>query len=119
MDNFIYLCWIQLWTMSFHYQIGEEKKYWFQELLKVLDRVKTHEIELINSLFECVSKRGEDYMALKIYERIIHYNISPSYSILTTINRLIDKINSKNKVPQSIQSIIQSINMVRIFILNN
>jgi len=47
MDNFIYLCWIQLWTMSFHYQHESEKKYWFQELLKVLDRVKTHEVFLI------------------------------------------------------------------------
>jgi len=52
-------------------------------------------------------------MVLKIYERIIHYNISPSYSILTTINRLVDKINSKNITPQSIQSIIDSINRVK------
>jgi len=49
-------------------------------------------------------------MVLKIYDRIIHYNISPSYSILTTINRLIDKRNSKIDNPESIQNILESIN---------
>ena len=46
MENYVYLCWIQLWALSFHYQHETEKHYWFQELLKVLKKVKYHDVSL-------------------------------------------------------------------------
>lgn len=47
MENFIYLCWLQLWAMTFWYQEEEERRYRFQQLLQVLDMVRNHEVRLL------------------------------------------------------------------------
>ena len=113
MDNCIYLCWIQLWAMTFWYHDEEEKRYRFQQLLSVLDKVKNHEMETFNLLFEAVSKYGEDYMVLKLYERLIFYRLNPNYLICTTVMRLIDKKNnnSMNKSNNN-QNILQFLKKV-------
>lgn len=91
MENYLYLCWIQLWAMTLWYQDNQEKKYLFQQLLKVLDKVRNHEIETFNLLFESVSKYGEDYMIIKLYERLLNYRLNPSYHICSTVVKLIDR----------------------------
>jgi hypothetical protein len=98
MENYIYLCWIQLWAMTLWYQDEIEKRYRFQQLLGVLDKIRNHEMETFNLLFECLSKYGEDMMILKLYERLLHYRLNPSFSICSIVMRLIDKkqINSNN-----------------------
>jgi len=91
MENYIRLCWIQLWAMTFWFHDEEEKRYRFQQLLNVLDNVINHEMEIFNLLFESLTKGGEDYMILKLYERLVFYRLNPSYSICTTVMKLIDK----------------------------
>ena len=65
MDNYIYLCWMQMWAITFWYCDQNEKRYRFQELLKVLNKTSSHEMEIFNLLFEALSMYGEDYMILK------------------------------------------------------
>jgi len=113
MDNSIYLCWIQLWSMTFWYHDTEEKHYRFQQMLIVLDKVKNHEMETFNLLFEAVSKYGEDYMVLKLYERLIHYRLNPNYLICTTVMRLIDKKTSSNSKQNNNQNILEYLKKVR------
>ncbi len=105
MENYIYLCWIQLWAMTFWYHDEEEKRYRFQQLLKTLELVISHEMEIFNFLFETLAKHGEDYMILKLYERLIFFKLNPSYSICTTVMKLIDKKQLLNK--QGVGSIIK------------
>ena len=40
MENYIYLCWGQIWAMTFWYHDPEEKRYRFEQLLLVLDKTK-------------------------------------------------------------------------------
>lgn len=46
MENYIYLCWLQLWAMTFWYHDNIERTYRFQQLLDVLDKVKHHEVNI-------------------------------------------------------------------------
>lgn len=112
MDNCIYLCWIQLWSMVFWYHDEEEKRYRFHQLLIVLDKIKNHEMETFNLLFEAVSKYGQDYMVLKLYERLISFRLNPNYLICTTVMRLIEKKNSSNSKQNSNQDILQFLKKV-------
>ena len=66
MDNYIYLCWMQIWAITFWYCEEKEKRYRFQELLKVLSKTSSHEMEIFNLLFEALSLYGEDYIVLKL-----------------------------------------------------
>jgi hypothetical protein len=105
MENYVYLCWIQMWAMTFWYHDEEEKRYRFQQLLKVLELVISHEMEIFNILFETLAKHGEDYMILKLYERLIFFKLNPSYSICTTVMKLIDK--KQLLIKQGVGSIIK------------
>lgn len=44
MENYIYLCWGQIWAMTFWYHDPEEKRYRFEQLLLVLDKTKHYEV---------------------------------------------------------------------------
>lgn len=44
MENYIYLCWAQLWAMTFWYVEPEEKRFRFEQLLSVLDKTKHYEV---------------------------------------------------------------------------
>lgn len=46
MENYIYLCWAQLWAMTFWYHDPEEKRYRFNQLLNVLDRLGQYEVNI-------------------------------------------------------------------------
>jgi hypothetical protein len=54
-------------------------------------------METFNLLFEALKEHGEDYMIIKLYERLIHYRLNPSYSICSIVMRLIDKKQILNK----------------------
>jgi len=45
MENYIYLCWAQLWAMTFWYVDPEEKRFRFEQLLNVLDKTKHYEVK--------------------------------------------------------------------------
>jgi len=47
MENYIYLCWAQLWAMTFWYHDPEEKRFRFNQLLNVLDRLGQYEVNFI------------------------------------------------------------------------
>lgn len=46
MENYIYLCWAQLWAMTFWYVDPEEKRFRFEQLLSVLDKTKHYEVNI-------------------------------------------------------------------------
>jgi hypothetical protein len=44
MENYIYLCWAQLWAGTFWYHDEIEKQYRFSQLLEVLDKLTHYEV---------------------------------------------------------------------------
>ena len=52
MENYIYLCWIQMWGMTFWSVHEEEKLYRFNLLMKIIDKISNHEMEILNLIFE-------------------------------------------------------------------
>ena len=91
MENYIYLTWIQLWAYSFWYQDQIEKRYHFKQLLKVLDKVYHHEIEIFNLLFEALNQFYEEKMMIKLYEKLISYHLTPSSFIYSIMSTILDK----------------------------
>ena len=69
MKNYVYICWLEMWAMTFWYNEEKEKNYWFQELLKVIEKFGCFEMEVYNLLFETLSKNGRDSMVLKLYKK--------------------------------------------------
>ena len=93
MQNYISLCWIQMWAMTFWYCDDVEKKYRFQELVKILEKTSSHEMETFNLLFEALQKYGDDYMILKAYSVLLKLRLNPSYKVHDIVMKILDKNN--------------------------
>ena len=106
MKNYVYLCWIQMWAITFWYCEEIEKKYRFQELLKVLSKSQLYEMEIYNILFEALSQFGKDYMVLKLYDIILKQHLNPSYKVHSIVMKIIEKQNVEGNFNEKLQSLV-------------
>ena len=104
MDNYIYLCWMQMWAITFWYCDQQEKRYRFQELLKVLAKTSSHEMEIFNLLFEALSLYGEDYMVLKLYDILLNLHLNPSFKVHNIVMKLLDKKKFEGNIKDNLQN---------------
>ena len=91
MKNYLYLSWLEVWAFSFWYTDEKERHYRFNQMLNVLIKVKHHEMNILNLLFDALNKVGENEMLLKLYRKILDLNINPSTFIYNIISGVIDK----------------------------
>ena len=95
MINYIYLSWMQMWAMTFWYCDEQEKRYWFQELVKIIEKTTSHEMEIYNLLFEALSLYGKDYMILKLYDILLKLHLNPSFKVHNIAMKILDRKKSK------------------------
>ena len=105
MIDYIYLCWMQMWAMTFWYCDEQEKKYWFQELVKIIGKTTSHEMEIYNLLFETLSIYGKDDMVLQLYDILLKLHLNPSFKVHNIAMQILDKKKSKmsNQLPKGYQ----------------
>ena len=106
MKNYVYLCWIQMWAITFWYCEEIEKKYRFQELLEVLEKSQLYEMDIYNLLFEALSQFGKDYMVLKLYDIILKKHLNPSYKVHSIVMKIIEKQNMEGNFNEKLQAFI-------------
>ena len=103
MINYINLCWMQMWGMTFWYCDENEKNYRFQELLKVINRTSNHEMEIFNLLFETLAENGTDYMILKLYDILIKLRLNPSLKVHNIAMKILDKVKVGGNFNENLQ----------------
>ena len=94
MENYIRLCWIQMWGMTFWNVHEEEKRFRFQQLLDVIDKTSYHEMEIFNLIFEALVQNGTDYMILKLYDIITKLKLNPSLKAHNIVMKRLDKLEA-------------------------
>ena len=107
MKNYIDLCWLQMWAMIFWYCDNKEKKYRFQQLLRIIKKTSSHEMEILNLLFDTLEKNGEEYMVLKLYDILLKLKLNPSFKVHNIIMKYLDKYKSADNI--NINDILQKI----------
>ena len=107
MKNYINLCWLQMWAMTFWYCDKKEKKYRFQQLLNVINRTTSHEMEILNLLFDTLEKNGEEYMVLKLYDILLKLKLNPSFKVHNIVMKYLDKYKSADNI--NINDILQKV----------
>ena len=105
MKNYIELCWLQMWAMTFWYCDKKEKQYRFHQLIQVLKKTSSHEMEILNLLFDTLEKNGEEYMVLKLYDMLIKLRLNPSFKVHNIVMKYLDKYKSAENV--NINDILQ------------
>ena len=108
MINYINLCWMQMWGMTFWYCDEKEKNYRFQELLKVINRTSNHEMEIFNLLFETLLENGTDYMILKLYDILIKLRLNPSLKVHNIAMKILDNSKGGGNINENLQRAIKS-----------
>ena len=96
MINYIYLAWMQMWGMTFGYCDENEKNYWFQELMNIIEKTTSHEMETYNLLFETLSVHGKEDMILELYNLLLKLHLNPSFKVHDIAMKILDK--QKNRM---------------------
>ena len=91
--DYIYLTYLEVWGYCYYYQEYIERDYRFEQMLDALNKIKHHEIEIINILFTALNKFQESDKIVKLYDKILAYKITPNsfiYSLLGKLSKIKD-----------------------------
>ena len=109
MQNYIYLCWMQMWAMTFWYCDEIEQNYRFQTLLEVLKEASCNEMGIFNILFEAISKYGKnDNFILKLYAHLLNLHLNPSQKVHKIVMQIIEKKNLEGNFNEKLISILEN-----------
>jgi len=96
--NYIYLSYIELWAFSYWYFAPSEKNEKFNQLLKFLDKINIHEIEVYENLFKALNKFQESEKIIALYEKLLEFKMNPSSYIFSLLNALKKKKRDKKNI---------------------
>ncbi len=108
MKKYIYLCWIQLWALTFWYCEESEKKYRFQELIKIIEISSCYEMEIFNLLFEVLSKHGKENMVLKLYDVLLKKKLNPSFKVHNIVMKIMEGKKMESNFAENLKKIIEN-----------
>ena len=106
MKKYIYLCWMQMWALTFWYCEENEKRYWFQELVRIIEVSSCYEMEIFNLLFEALNKYGKENMVLKLYDILLKKKLNPSFKVHNIVMKIMENKNVSGKMNDKINKII-------------
>ena len=86
--DYIYLTYLEVWGYCYYYQEYIERDYRFEQMLDALNKIKHHEIEVINILFKALKKFEENDKIVKLYDKILTYKITPNSFIYSIVGKL-------------------------------
>ena len=86
MKNYIYLAYLELWAFSYWYLDSYEKEQKFNELLDIISKIRFHDTELLDFLFESLLKFKDKDKIIILYDFLIKYQVYPSSFIYQTVN---------------------------------
>ena len=96
MKNYIYLAYLELWAYNYWYFESIEKEQKFSELIDVLSKIRFHDAELFDFLFESLDNFKDKNKILKLYDLLLKYRISPNSFIYKTVNKYFAKSLKKS-----------------------
>ena len=100
MKNNLFLSWLEVWSYTFWYMDKEERKYRFDQMLEILDKVIHHEMNIFNLMFDVLNQENEQNMIVKLYQKILQLKINPSTFIYNIISNRLDKEQIKELFDQ-------------------
>ena len=100
MKNNLYLSWLEIWSYTFWYMDKEERKFRFDQMLEMLDKVIHHEMNIFNLMFDVLNQENEQNMIVKLYQKLLELKINPSTFIYNIISNRLDKEQIKELFDQ-------------------
>ena len=107
MKKYIYLCWMQMWALTFWYSEEKEKRYWFQELIRIIEESSCYEMEIFNLLFEALNNYGKETMVLKLYSILLKKRLNPSFKVHNIVMKILEKKKESGNLNDNLQKIIE------------
>ena len=81
---------MQMWALTFWYSEENEKRYWFQELVRIIEVSSCYEMEIFNLLFEALNQYGKETMVLKLYDILLKKRLNPSFKVHNIVMKIIE-----------------------------
>ena len=89
--NDIYISYLILFALTFWYTDIEEREQRFNYMMQILDKVEIHNLEVIELLFNCLVKLGEEDYAIFLHSKFLNLHLNPSSKIFTIVSKILKK----------------------------
>lgn len=91
MENYIHLSWMLIWALSFSYiKDQKEREYRFEQLLNVVDKVQSHQMEVYEIIFKVFLKTNQENFLLVLYKKILK-RLNVSWEMFHTVSNILEK----------------------------
>ena len=94
------LSYLILWSLTFWYTDKEERAFRYNQMIEVLERIESHEIEICEMLMETVAKYGTENNIRLLYKKFIKRKLNPSWKIFSLASKYL-KTTNKHSLPIS------------------
>ena len=86
MEDYIHLSWMLIWALSFSYiKDQREKEFRFEQLLNVVDKVQSHQMEVYEIIFKVFLKNNQENFLLILYKKILK-RLNVSWEMFHTVS---------------------------------
>ena len=89
--NDIYISYLILFALTFWYTDVEEREQRFNYMMQILDKVEIHNLEVMELLFNCLVKVGEEDYAIILHSKFLNLHLNPSSKVFTIVSKILKK----------------------------
>jgi hypothetical protein len=89
--NDIYISYLILFALTFWYTDVEEREQRFNYMMQILDKVEIHNLEVMELLFNCLVKLGEEDYAIILHSKFLNLHLNPSSKVFTIVSKILKK----------------------------
>ena len=89
--NDLYLSYLILFSLTFWYTDKEEREYRFDNMMKILDKIEIHNMEVMELLFNSLVKVGEEDYAIILHTQYLNLHLNPTSKIFSIVSKILKK----------------------------
>ena len=89
--NDVYISYLIIFSLTFWYTESEEREYRFNNMLKIMDKIEIHDLEVMELLFNSIIKLGEEEFAVLLHTQYLNMHLNPTSKIFSVISKILKK----------------------------
>ena len=89
--NEVYISYLILFSLTFWYTDSDERQYRFNNMMLILEKIETYDLEVMELLFNTMIKLGEEEFAILLYTQYLNLHLNPTSKIFSVVSKILKK----------------------------
>jgi hypothetical protein len=89
--NDVYISYLIIFALTFWYTDIDERQYRFNNMMLILEKIETYDLEVMELLFNTMIKLGEEEFAILLYTQYLNLHLNPTSKIFSVVSKILKK----------------------------